>query len=139
MTKEKLEQLSGIKKEIETLKDELHKAGSRVSNVADVVKGSNIQFPYQPVTYRIEGVDIQEYDRRTKRIYRQLNRKLEELMDAREEIEEFIEGVEDSEIRTILRLKYINGLTWRQVCESLGYAGDGSSQSKKIQRFLDKL
>lgn len=39
-------------------------------------------------------------------------------------------------MRMILTLRYINGLTWRQIAKSLGVIGDGSTERKKLNRFL---
>lgn len=47
----------------------------------------------------------------------------------------YIQSVEDSEIRQILALRYVNGLSWYQVAANLGYA-DESVPRKRHNRFL---
>ena len=70
-----------------------------------------------------------------KRLERKLKLRLDELMDLVDEINEYISNQEDSEIRQILSLRYINGLTWNQVAKHLGYA-DESVPRKRCNRFL---
>ena len=138
MTKEKLEQLSGIKREISILQDEVDRA-SKGDIVTDVVKGSNTEFPYEPRIFKVQGIDTHDYSRKVKKIYKQMGKKIDELIEVRKELESFIESVEDSEIRTILRLKYIHGLPWAKIPNALGREGDGSTERKKIERFLDSI
>lgn len=47
----------------------------------------------------------------------------------------YIASVEDSEIRQILSLYYINGMAWREIAQYLGYQ-DESAPRKKHNRFL---
>jgi DNA-directed RNA polymerase specialized sigma subunit len=56
------------------------------------------------------------------RLERRLKRKLEEIMDERERLEEYIENIDNATIRIILRLRYINGLGWNQIGNELGYS-----------------
>ena len=49
------------------------------------------------------------------------NAKLAELADALLAIEKAIEGLESKE-RTLLRLHYIEGLTWEEVCVEMAYS-----------------
>lgn len=53
-------------------------------------------------------------------------------------INDYITHIKDSEIRLILKLRYIDGLQWSMVSEALGNYGDGSTERKKIDRFLKK-
>jgi len=70
-----------------------------------------------------------------RRLERKLKLRLDELMNLVEETNEYISNQEDSEIRQILALRYINGLTWHQIAKHLGYA-DESVPRKKCNRFL---
>lgn len=138
MTKKELSQLKYLNREIELLKKQIEEAeyAIKMYTVSDMVSGSNPVWPYQLRTFHIEGVDIPEYEMRVKRLRNKLKRRLEELLEKREELEEYISKIEDSELRMIFTLRYINGLSWRQIAEHLGVAGDGSTERKKHDRFL---
>ena len=51
-------------------------------------------------------------------------------------LEKFIKSLENSEMRTILTLRYSQGFSWKQIAESMGNLGDGSTERKKHNRFL---
>lgn len=126
----RLDQLPHLRKEIEILQEQIRKAATVI--VTDTVVGSDPQFPYSERTFVISGMN----DRRIRRLKRQLEHKLEELITAREEMLEYISTVEDSEMRQILMLRYIDGLTWPQVARRMGRQGDGSTERKKHNRYL---
>lgn len=134
MDKQKLSQLYHLKNEIELIKRQINDIG--FSMTTDTVKGSDTGFPYvyHPIT--IMGVDYGEYERKAGRLKRQLQRRLDEYMDTVAEINKYIESVEDSEMRQILSLRYINNLTWQQIAAHMGTMGDGSTERKKTDRFL---
>ncbi len=54
----------------------------------------------------------------------------------RRRLEKYIGDVDDSEMRQLLALRFINGLPWAQIVLELGLDGDGSTQRKKVDRFL---
>ena len=51
----------------------------------------------------------------------------------------YIAGVEDAQMRMILSLRYVNGLSWQQVAFHMGQEGDGSTQRKQHDAFLRKV
>jgi len=138
MTKKELSQLRHLNKEIEMLKQQIANLENQVEmeTVSDVVSGSNPEWPYEQRRFHIEGLDIQGYEKRLRRLRRKLVWKLEELMDKREKLEEYINTIPDSELRMIFTLRYINGLSWQQIAAHLGFEGDGSTQRKKHDRYL---
>lgn len=138
MDKKELSQLRHLNKEIELLKKQMADAEYAVKThtTQDVVSGSNPVWPYQKKAFHIEGVAIPEYEERVKRLRKKLQRKLEELMKKRDALEKYITTIEDSELRTIFTLRYIDGLSWRQIAARIGVAGDGSTERKKHDRFL---
>lgn len=138
MNKSELSQLKYLNKEIELLQKQINNAEAAVDArmTVDSVAGSSPVWPYTKHSIRIEGIDIVGYERRVKRLRNKLNRRLKELIEKREELEEYIAAVPDSEIRTILTLRYVGGLTWQQVAEHMGVEGDGSTERKKHDRYL---
>lgn len=53
-------------------------------------------------------------------------------------LEEYITSVEDSEIRQILALRYVNGLPWAQVAASISPYATEDSVRRACYRFLAK-
>lgn len=133
MTEKELQQLYFLNKEIEMLKSQIDTMEPRMAT--DRVSGSDIHFPYTLRSYTITGLDTNEYNTKIRKLKRKLKIRLDEMMDLVEEMNEFIENQEDSEIRQILALRYINNLTWHQIAIHLGYA-DESVPRKRMNRFL---
>ena len=120
MTKEKLLNLKKIKREIEQIRREIENL--EVEYTQDSVTGSDNFFPYTQRNFRIAGYDYGGYERKLGRLQNKLKRKLHELIDERDKINDFIDKTEDSDIRQILRYRYIDGLNWEQIGDKMGYA-----------------
>lgn len=129
MTKDDLEQIKGLKSEIKAIQDDLH----NLPITKDSVTGSMVDFPYIQRTVVISGLD----EDKGKKLRKRLEKKLDELQDMLLEMENWLDTIPDSEIRAILRLKYRNGMTNKQIGDELGY--DQSSISKKINNLLSKM
>ncbi|BAQ14692.1 hypothetical protein CBB2_2582 [Clostridium botulinum] len=134
MDKEQLKQLRYLKTEIEAIKKQIDNLECTMA--IDKVRGSSSHFPYVQRSFTIEGVDYEEYNRKTIRLRKKLSRRISELMDLVEETNEFIEGIEDSLTRQIISLRYINGLTWEDVAANVGGGTTTESVRKVAERFL---
>lgn len=137
MDKEQLKQLKYLKTEIEVIKKQIEELD--YATVTDSVKGSSAYFPYVARNFKIEGLDEEGYNYKFKRLRNKLNRKIDELMDLVEETNEFIDSIEDSLTRQIITLRYVNGLPWNQVAESLGQGYTEDSVRMISNRFLEKM
>ncbi|KNY24828.1 hypothetical protein [Pseudobacteroides cellulosolvens] len=120
MNKEELLKISAIQREIEIIKIQISSADYRYT--ADSVRGSENVFPYVERSFSVKGYDYDSYYAKLNRLQSKLKRKLEELMDERDKVLEYIETVPDSIMRQILMLKYINGMTWEQIGMKIGYS-----------------
>lgn len=136
MDKKKLSQLRYLNKEIELLKEQIDNLDYSITT--DTVKGSDTEYPYINHSIKITGIDIQDYERKAKRLKRKLSRRVEELLDLLEEINEYIESIDDSLIRQIIILRYINGLTWDQVAAHIGGGNTADSVRMALNRFLKR-
>lgn len=67
----------------------------------------------------------------------QLAAEVERLTCLKMEIHAAIEQVEDPRFRTLLQLRYCNGLTWAAVSEKMGY--DRSNVWRLHERALEKI
>lgn len=110
MNKQKLSQYRDLVREVNFLKKKIE---------SDVVEGSNNEFPYEKRKFTVHGVATSRYDR-----------KLRECNRLRTQIEEFIDSLDDSKLRMILELRYIEMKNWRDIDYFFGnYTG---TYSKKI-------
>lgn len=134
MTKEQLGQIKYLKSEIELLKGQLESI--ETTTVTDSVRGSSPFFPYIEHSIRIEGIDCSDYNRKAKRLERQLKRRLDELMDLTTEAYKYIDGIEDSITRQAIMLKYVNGLSWTQTAAHIGGGNTAEGLRKRVQRFF---
>ncbi len=128
MTKQDLEQLRALKTEIRLLDEELHS----LPMTTDSVTGSMPEHPYISHTIKIKGLDMELHDSLQKR----LERKLVVLQGRLKAMEDWLDTVEDSEMRTILRLHYRNGLKHEVIANELGYSRHAITM--KIKRFFEK-
>lgn len=122
---ERLSRIRAVKMEIKDLQN-------RIDNLPvtkDSVRGSMVEFPYIERTITITGIDVSS----AARLRRKLERKCAELQDEISELEDIMEDVSDPEMRLILRLHYVDGLSQDQVAEEMGYA------TRTIQRKMAKF
>ena len=128
MTRKELEQLKFLKKEVELLEREYMTA--KTPMVADTVVGCT---PYRIDKHviTIRGVDFAKIARAEKR----LERKIAELMDEMDRLNDYIDTIPDSLTRQIMQLRYRNGLSWGQIGAELGY--DRTTVAKKHNVFLE--
>ena len=56
----------------------------------------------------------------------------------RDRLEQYIETVDDSHLRQIFTLRFVNGLPWEQVATSLGPGYMGASVKKSCYRYIRK-
>lgn len=140
MTRKQLSQLKYLNKEIDLLVEQINDTErlARECTTVDIVRGSERYFPYRQRHFRIEGIQVDLYERRLNRLKNKLQRRLSEAMDLREELEEYIDTVPDSLVRQILSLRYINGLNWNQVAAHVGGGNTADGVRMIHNRFLSK-
>ncbi|WP_101698513.1 hypothetical protein [Clostridium minihomine] len=143
MTKKQLSQLRDLKREIQLLKEQSAEIRNRMRGMKtpNCIEASAPYPPYQKHNVTIYGVAPSETD-----AYQEDNLRLQKkrLAIAERErrcqteldkIERFISGIEDSKIRQIITLYYIQGLSWQQVAFKIGHH-DEQYARRKIDRFL---
>ena len=138
MTKKELSQLRYLSKEIDILKMQIKDLEDKAEKqtASDVVSGSNPVFPYERRRFHIEGIDLKIYEKRLRRLRHKLNKRMEQLIKQRELLETYIASIDDSMIRLILTLRYVEGLSWRQVAHRIGGGNTPDSVRKMHDRFL---
>lgn len=56
----------------------------------------------------------------------------------RARLERYIAGIDDSLTRQMFKLRFVNGLTWRQVAACIGGGNTDDGCRKAVQRYLRK-
>lgn len=93
-------------------------------------------------TVKIKGAPVRDITLRKRRLqrrrleYAMLSRKIEEQT---EEAEKIINGIEDSELRRILRMRYLHGMGWKEVAHLMGNGFTEDVCKKRVYRFFEKL
>jgi len=123
--------LSRIQKQLERLEEKGYK-------VKDSVKGGEggIQI------FKVEGYPYPEYIRvKTKSLLQQqkLNIKMDKMDELLSKIDNYIDSIENSEIRRIIIYRHIDDMTWQQVAKRMGkyYTADGCR--KLLERYFEKV
>ena len=128
MTRERLEAYKSNAEEIKELRHKLAHSGE-----GDSLIGNDVIFNYQtgfPMPQAVVGYDYElEWKRRTR--YQNQIAKLEAEQD---NIEEWVFGIRDSQIRRLFQLRYLEGSTVEKVARKVHL--DKSNVSRKIENFL---
>lgn len=97
------------------------------------VRGSSKDFPYTEVRTSVMIPDPDEQERINKQIRKKEAERLQVLAEI-QEVEEFLDGIEDAEIKEIFELLYVDGKKQREVAKQFNI--DRSYVSKKINGYL---
>lgn len=125
MDKGALLQLSEIKKEIADLEERIRKDERKMEEysnlvVSDTVTGTRPDGTFGPI--KITGLDRKHYNRQKLLVHhkREMLKGLQEKLLQKEiEAEEYIQTIQDSRLRQILRYRYVDGLPWQQVARRM--------------------
>ena len=130
MTKNELKQLRKLIAEKSDLEERMRRQAFKPSEeVADTAKDYRTGFGK---TIVIRGYG----DEAWKKLRDQWYVKLVNVSYKIQQMERFLDGVEDAELREILRLRYQDGKSQEEVGELLGYSRE--AVAKKEQRFWQK-
>ncbi|MBP2655616.1 MAG: hypothetical protein H6Q73_3185 [Firmicutes bacterium] len=130
MTKKELSQLYYLNREIGQLQVRLAELECLASSCTTIITGmpraSGISDKLSK--YVAEIADLKSLlDLNLKKCFYELSR-----------LNRYIQSVDDSEMRMILSLRYINGLSWNQVAASISVYASGDGVRKTHDRFLKK-
>lgn len=137
---ELLDQYTEIKKEIRSLNNDIIRLEREGMNIEyDKVYGSSATFPFIKKSFNIEGMECQKrYKRRINTRKRHLERLLIQSMDLADEIEKFIETIEDSRTRQVFEYRYLNDYSWTMVAYKLKKS-ESTVRDWIHNRYLEKI
>lgn len=135
--REKLEQYRALVVEVRNLEQRISDMQTQKVSSCDIVKMSSPEFPFTEHSSKVIGHAI---DKTTlQKVVDIYKGRLEKAMAMLLEVETFISSVEDSEMRELLRLRYVEGLPWWKIPMRLEMAGDGSWQRRLVYGFLQNF
>ena len=143
ISKEILIQYSDLQEEVKEVRERINKTEDQIAkieddgNVVDSVCGGNGGTQH----FKIEGFPYPEYSRKKTLLYarKATLASLEmELMETLNKVEEFIASVDDSRMRRIITLRFIDNLSWNKVADRIGGNNTEDSVRKAFTRFMEK-
>lgn len=123
MNKKRLEEYRSMTVALESIRKDLRKYAGRVERaeghvITDVAKGSSPEFPYLPSRMKIESIDNTTGDKWA----RLLREREAEYEKAIEEVEEWVDHIDDPLLYHIFRQKLRHGKTNAEIGEELNYS-----------------
>ena len=142
ISKEILIQYSDLQEEVKEVRERIDKTEKQIAklevegNVVDSVSGGNGGTQH----FKIEGFPYPEYSRKKTLLYarKATLASLEmELIETLNKVEEFIASVDDSRMRRIITLRFIDNLSWNKVADRIGGNNTEDSVKKAFYRFME--
>lgn len=130
MNKKTLNQYTDLVKEAQKLEKRIERLRKQSSQVSDVVqngyKRHAVIFGYDVVRdSKLKELEFLLMDRKAKIIIQQT------------EIENYINNIEESDVRQIFEHRYIDNMNWIQIQVAMGYEHEDTAR-KKHDRYLEK-
>ena len=137
MNKKLLSQIEDLNKEVDDIKKRLKDLAAKPDKVVrDSVSGSSTTWPYIQHSCVVEGIDESKY-RNIKKYKRILKKKQEKFQKKIIQLEYELNYIEDSDIRKIIRHKYVDGMNWVQIMFEMRYDSESKARMK-LKRFLEQ-
>lgn len=142
ISKEILIQYSDLQEEVKEVRERIERTERQIAkieedgNVIDTVSGGSGGIQH----FKIEGFPYPEYSRKKTLLYarKATLASLElELMEMLNQVEEFIASVDDSRMRRIITLRFIDNLSWNKVADRIGGNNTEDSAKKAFYRFME--
>ena len=127
MTRQELNQLYYLKKDIKYTKNKIQELEDRATKItanlslASVKGGANSK----------DAIYAQLID-----LKNCLEKKVKEREDLRLDLLKYIESIEDAQIRYIFKYRYINHYSWRKIAFKIGGGNTADSVRKRHERYL---
>ena len=138
MNKKDFEDYQKIGLRISSLNDRIEKLEEMAAQYEyGAVKGSNPDFPYQPMSFHVSGYNIREDEKKRNRIQNlkiQLEKEIQKEETKRLEIEEFINSIEDRTDNLIFTYYYLDKMSQEEIARKLHV--DRSRVSRRISKYF---
>lgn len=143
ISKEILIQYSDLQQEIIELQDRKKDLEKQFKSfldggtVTDMVTGGSGGIQH----FKIEGFPVVAYEKARNALQKNIQRiedKYTELLELQNDVEEYIESIADSRMRRIIRMRFIDKLTWNQVADNIGGGNTEDSVRMAFNRFIEE-
>lgn len=142
-TKSILVQYADIKKETDEVRQKIKKVEAEIErieeegDVTDTVRGGSGGNQH----YKIKGFPHPQYTRKKIILHTRKEKLVDlenKLLETLNQVEEFIASIEDSHMRRIISLRFIENLSWAKVAECIGGGNTEDSIRMAFNRFMEK-
>ncbi len=134
MDKAKLNRYFWLNHEVEKQEKRRARLQKNAEEIAtDVVSGSICQFPYIETKIKITGMASGALEK----LEASIEKNIDEAMNIRAEIEEFINSIEEPQMRELLRSRFIDCLGWKEVGKDNFITPDHAR--KKVRLILKNI
>lgn len=143
MDKHILEQYCDLQEEIKQVRERIDKTEREIQkleeekSVFDTVSGGSGGNQH----YKIEGFPYPQYSRKKTLLFARkatLTTLEMDLLEATNGIEEFIASLNDSQMRRIISLRFLDRMSWRNVAQNIGGGNTEDSVRMAFERFMKK-
>lgn len=136
------EEIKYLRKKIDSLQNEQAKMESKKQHSS--VVGSSKDFPYTKHNIKTEGyVQLTEISAGNLRAainseIRKLEDRYEKLLQATNDLLDFIDSIEDSRMRMIVTYRIVENYSWSQVADAMGGENTEDCVRMAFKRFIEK-
>lgn len=128
MDKKTLKRYKPNKDRLIRIEEQIQELCERESTVVmGKVTGSSVNFPYTEVRTSVQMYDPYEEENVRRQIRRKESDRLR-ILKEQKEVEDYINGIDDPEIKEIFELSFIEGKKQIEVAETIGYSRGRISQ-----------
>lgn len=121
-----LNKLYYLKIDIENIKDEIKNLPTISSpQITGMPRGTGVSNP------------TETYFLKKERLVGRLNLKIEKYTEELSRVEDILERIEDAEIRTIARMRFIQCLKWEEIAERVHL--ERTTCAKKLKRYINSM
>lgn len=128
MDKKTLKRYKSNKDRLIRIENQIQELCERESTVVmGKVTGSSVDFPYTEVRTSVQMYDPYEEENIRRQIRRKEADRLQ-IMKEQKEVEDYINGIDDPEIKEIFELAFVEGKKQQEVADIIGYSRGRISQ-----------
>ena len=147
ITKHILDQYSDLRKEIEEVQEKIDKLNVEIPKIEkrihEIENGEKVKDKVRGgdggnQSFNIEGIPIKEYSKKLLLIQRKTTLELLklEIEQKQNDVEEYIASIDDSRMRRIVSMRFIDNLSWNEVADRIGGGNTEGSVKMAFQRFM---
>lgn len=132
-------EVNDLQKQIQRIEKELDKMEKDGIQESDIVKGTRTDGTYG--TIKVTGFPLPRWEQ-TRLHLRRRKEKLQEAYDryleVTNQVEEYLESLDDFRMKRILQYRFLDGLSWGEVAMKMGKKYSADSCRKQVERFYQK-